>query len=56
MTAILASDVFPSLESHNPLSTTEFEEIPARFGANWFEEERKENVFKEDSEPNKNMF
>ena len=51
MIGILASDVFPILESYNPLSTTEFEEIPAKF-----EEERKENVFKKNSESNKNMF
>ncbi len=41
MTAILASDVFPSLESLDPLASLDQEDpIPARFGPNWFEAER----------------
>ncbi len=42
MTAILASDVFPSLEQKNPLDSSEVDELPARFGPNWYQHEREE--------------
>ena len=42
MTAILACDVFPQLERVEPLSTTDEDEIPPKFGPKWFEEERKD--------------
>jgi len=39
MTAILAADVFPGLDKHNPLNTKELEEMPERFGKNWYQHE-----------------
>lgn len=39
MTAILSADVFPSLERNDPLQSKEEDEIPAKFGPKWFEEE-----------------
>jgi hypothetical protein len=42
MTAILASDVFPGLDVNNPLENDDVDEVPARFGTNWFQHEREE--------------
>lgn len=53
MTAILASDVFPSLEQANPLDSIVEDDVPARFGSNWFEhdrEEREQQLRKADGE------
>ena len=36
MTAILASDVFPYLDTKNPLDSSEPDDLPARFGTNWY--------------------
>jgi hypothetical protein len=36
MTAILGSDVFPTLEAKNPLDSIEDDPIPDRFGPSWF--------------------
>lgn len=47
MTAILGSDVFPQLERVNPLQSTDLDEIPSKFGKNWFEEQRNDRVFRE---------
>lgn len=43
MTAILASDVFPGLDTKNPLDSADDDEIPKRFGPQWFEHERETN-------------
>jgi hypothetical protein len=40
MTAILASDVFPNLEARDPLASLDEDEIPPKFGSNWFEFDR----------------
>ena len=50
MTAILACDVFPQLERVDPLLSKDEEEIPARFGPKWFEEERKDEEQKDSVE------
>jgi hypothetical protein len=42
MTAILACDVYPQIERSEPLTTTEDDPIPPKFGPKWFEEEVKE--------------
>ena len=42
MTAILASDVFPGLDTKNPLDSNNEDDIPQRFGPNWFQYEREE--------------
>ncbi len=42
MTAILASDVFPNLDTTDPLNSKEEDPIPQRFGPKWFEYEREE--------------
>lgn len=42
MTAILASDVFPGLDTANPLDSKNEDDIPQRFGPKWFEYEREE--------------
>ncbi len=42
MTAILASDVFPGLDTKDPLETTLEDEVPQRFGPKWFQYEREE--------------
>ena len=42
MTAILSSDVFPSIEAKDPLSSAEEDPIPDRFGPKWFENEKEE--------------
>ncbi len=42
MTAILASDVFPGLDTTNPLDTTEQDAIPVKFGPEWFSYQREE--------------
>jgi hypothetical protein len=42
MTAILASDVFPGLDTRNPLDYTDEDELPQRFGPKWFQYEREE--------------
>jgi hypothetical protein len=36
MTAILASDVFPSLDTKNPLEHADIDDVPTRFGSSWF--------------------
>lgn len=41
MTAILSSDVFPTLEAKDPLISADEDDIPSRFGSSWFEYERK---------------
>ncbi|CDW76168.1 UNKNOWN [Stylonychia lemnae] len=53
MTQILASDVFPGLDTKNPLDSSEEEVVPARFGSNWYEfknknEEDNENDYEEE--------
>lgn len=50
MTAILACDVFPQIERVDPLLSLEVDEIPAKFGPKWFEEERKEEERKEEEQ------
>ena len=42
MTAILASDVFPGLDTKNPLDSIDEDDIPQRFGPKWFQFEREE--------------
>jgi hypothetical protein len=37
MTAILATEIFPEIEKHNPLTSDFEDKIPDRFGAKWFE-------------------
>lgn len=37
MTAILSADVFPKLERNEPLKTRDEDEIPDKFGKNWFQ-------------------
>lgn len=47
MTAILASDVFPGLDTQDPLDSSEADDVPARFGPNWYQHEREEVKEKE---------
>ncbi len=42
MTAILASDVFPGLDTKDPLLSSDEDELPQRFGPKWFQYEREE--------------
>lgn len=56
MTAILASDVFPSLEKSDPLENTGDDEIPARFGSNWFEHDREERDKKKEESAGEQRF
>ena len=37
MTAILGSDVFPGLDVKDPLISAEEDEVPKKFGNEWFE-------------------
>lgn len=37
MTAILGSDVFPGLDTRDPLLTAEEDTIPKQFGSSWYE-------------------
>lgn len=54
----MASDVFPGLDVKNPLDTLDTDEIPARFGPQWFQYEREQskptgnNLLFEDSSNN----
>ena len=50
MTAILASDVFPGLDTANPLDSVEVDKIPDRFGPQWFSYEREERKKAEETE------
>ena len=43
MIQILASDVFPGLDTKDPLLSLDEEIIPARFGNNWFELQNQKN-------------
>ena len=48
MTAILASDVFPFLDTKNPLDSRDEDEVPQRFGPKWFQYEREERKQQQD--------
>ena len=50
MTAILASDVFPGLDTTNPLDSNEVDAIPPRFGSSWYEYDRDEKKEEESKE------
>ena len=41
MTAILGSDIFPGLDTKNPLNSPDVDEIPEKFGKGWFDYQRK---------------
>ena len=41
MTAILGSDVFPGLDTKDPLNTSDVDDVPEKFGKGWFDYQRK---------------
>jgi hypothetical protein len=48
VTAILASDVFPGLDTTNPLDSVNDDSLPDRFGTKWFEHDREDTKAEEE--------
>eukprot|EP00347_Sterkiella_histriomuscorum_P015111 403358280 len=54
MTAIMGSDVFPGLDTTDPLKSSENDSIPKRFGSNWFEHQNDQNEVAKEKEEEEN--